>query len=166
MTLLFIDNQDAALYAERLAELLCQIEEEIFGGYLLDTLRMWNTISVHMKVRQLQEQYPVMLGNVALSEAEIPSRDTLSLNPSALESASPSASTENESPPSSQESNFKQPEVAKVRTRRVSLDNTESDAGVLTASGTLNILQTLTRIENWDQMLRYFVSQLLMQTGQ
>ena len=134
---------------------------------------MWNAIAMYLKVKQLQEKYPDTLGTVTLQVPETGSVGGSSLYPSTIESMSSGLSADTSSI-SSDGSHVSQSETTKGRhfkilsnfvlgpARRVALGDSGGMQAPLTASTSLEILQALVMCEDLDQMLQYFMSQILI----
>ena len=143
---------------------------------------MWHSISMHSKVRHLKEIYPHIL-EVALFTGKDPggtsyqvskgstsqhattseSPSGLSINSSSSQITSDNADTSQDDTPMGNipsENPHILGSIRKFALRELSLAK-----GPLTPSITLDILHSLVRSENLNEMLSFFMSQLLIRTG-
>ena len=162
--------QDAAIFSERLAELFFEQGRTRFAhAYLLEALEMWHAIGTNIKVNHIKQKYPDAL-EVALFKGKGSGIPQVSLSSSSLH-----LSTDSRSTPLSMVSSSKVPSEAsgedddegpKTTTLPVIvLGDLNAKRGPLTPTNTLEILGRLSLSDNLEDMLGFFMSQLLIRTG-
>lgn len=174
--------QDAAIFSERLAELYFDTGRDRFAhAYLLEALEMWNAIAVDLKVKHLKGRYPDVLGDVALADNNVPSGDPGSTRDSFLHlSSTQSPSTGFCEGTSQVLSSLESDQSGRESTRgTIILWIVNIDGSIqltlsrslslikapINSSVVLNILRSVIRAEDINDVLSCLMSELLVCTG-
>ena len=173
--------QDAAIFSERLAELYFNSGRERFAhAYLLEALEMWNAIAMDLKVKHLRERYPDVLGHVVLTDNKLVSVPD-STTDSFLHQSSTQSLTSSFSQADSRELSSVVSDSSHVKSGRgINFSWMANTDGPLqralgrnlslakesiTSSVVLDVLRSVIRNEDVDEMLSCFMSELLVRTG-
>lgn len=141
---------------------------------------MWYAMAVHLKIKQLKEKYPTVLGSAVFSvkggETSEPMSPLDSLMPTTssrslssgpyLESTSKASSWKSFDSVDEQVKGISSQMIVNLGSVLTTvLGNLNAVKGPITVALSWDILRTLIRSENLDDMLSFFMSQMLIRTG-
>jgi hypothetical protein len=139
---------------------------------------MWHGMAVDMKTKQLRVLYPEILGGIVLANPGFASPSESSFYASGFESSALSSEfslgsshrVSSESTDRSQEETTRDNIITKSElrvghVRHIFLGDLGARRGPITAFASLEILQTLIGSEDLDEMLQFFLGQIMIRSG-